>query len=287
MEDDKHRDEYRHRRNKSDEENDSRIVPQGHNILRKLGERSTAEGSAFHVPSKRRYDGLGYDRESEFPVEHFGISRHAGSEYPIEYGHSHYHPHLYGPRRDPLRRARLAPSYVGPRNMVHESYSRFSRHQRDVPPLFPVRCSSIDRDVQSVPRSTESEGRDFKYQEAPCLNSDRVPKYSNSKVGITKIEKEENDKLEETFNKAIDNLTHHIQPTSPRHSPERKSPHSERYQPYSRRIRPSPPANIEVETNFENDRKPVENNVKHEIKKGNGEDGEKEEFLSNLKLARI
>lgn len=285
MEDEKRRDEYRHRRHKSDEENDSRVAPQGHNVLRKLGERSTAEGSAFHVPTKRRYDMLGFpshERETDYPIDHYGMSRRSGPDFPMEYGHSHYHPHVYGPRMDPIRRARLAPSYLGPRGMVHESHLRFSRHQRDVPPLFPVRSSSMERDGQTRMRSTELDNRNFKYPDAPSLNGDK--KYSK-----VKIEKEENDKIEETFNKANDHLTHHQAPNSPRHSPERKSPHSERFQPYIRRTRSItiPPINEVAETNGENTSKTPENDVKPETKKGNGEDGEKEEFLSNLGLARI
>jgi len=282
MENEKHRDDYRHRRLKSDEENDLRGAPQGHNVLRKLGERSTAEGSAFHVPSKRRCDMLGYpthERETDYPLDHYGISRNSGPDFPMDYGHSHYHPHLYGPRMDPLRRARLAPSYLGPRGMVHDSYSRFSRHQRDVPPLFPVRCSSVERDGQTGMRSTELDSRDYKYPES-SLNDDK------NSLNM-KVEKEENDEIEETFNKANDHLTLHKAPNSLRLSPERKSPHSERFQPYSRRTRSSPPVNGTVEANGEHATKTPENDVKRETKKEEGEDGEKEEFLSNLGLARI
>ncbi|KAK3747771.1 hypothetical protein QZH41_008794 [Actinostola sp. cb2023] len=295
MEDEHHREEYRHRRHKSEDESDSRIAPQGHNILRKLGERSTAEGSAFHVPTKRRILGFpSLERETEFPLEHFGLPRRrSGPEVPMEYGHSPYQSHLYGARMDHLRRARIAPSYAGPRGVVHESYSRYSSHQREIPPLFPVRCSSVELDGPTTTRNTEFEGRDYRSRNVTSLNGIRssmsVLKYSNSKLNIAKIERDDNDKLQETFNKANDHLTHHkTSPTALRHSPERKSPHSERYRPYSRRNRPvSSPMNGSVEVKGENDYKTLETELQHEAKRSNGEEDEKEEFLSSLGLARI
>ena len=210
IEDVKKREEYRHQARANEDENDPRVTPQGHNVLRKVGERSPAEGSAFHVPSKRRYEGHNFaskERESDLPVERFGVPRHVGSDYPGDYGQSRYNPHLYGPRMDQMGGPRLGPSFVDPRSMVHETYSRYSSHHREIPPLFPVHCSTSERDGPTTARSTELEGRERRFPDIPRINGLHNLKYTNSKIPIAKFEQEEKENLEETFNKASKSLS--------------------------------------------------------------------------------
>lgn len=286
IEDVKQREEYRHQRRANEDENDPRITPQGHNVLRKVGERSPAEGSAFHVPSKRRYDGHSFnsmERESDVPVDRFGVPRHVGPDYPGEYGQSHYHPQLYGPRMDQMGGPRLGPSFMDPRSVVRETYSRYSRHHREIPPLFPVHCSTSERDGPTTARSTEHERRERRCPDVPRLNGLHDRKYTNLKMPFAKFEQEEKENLEETFNKASKSLSIHAS-NSPL-SPDRTSPRTDRVQPYGRHTRPNsnPTTNGCEDKNNEKPHKEMDKDKKQLT----GEEGEKEEFLSNLGLARI
>ncbi|XP_031571921.1 uncharacterized protein LOC116306023 isoform X2 [Actinia tenebrosa] len=287
IEDANQREEYRHPRRANENENDPRVTPQGHNVLRKVGERSPAEGSAFHVPSKRRYDGHNFtsmEREQDLPVDRFGVpSRHVGPDYPGEYSPSHYHPHLYGPRMNQIGGPRLGHSFMEPRNVVRETYSRYSSHHREIPPLFPVHCSTSDRDGLTTARSTELEGRELRCPDLSRINGLHL-KYTNSKMPIAKFEQEEKENLEETFNRASKSLSIHTS-TSPS-SPGCKSPRADHVQPYGRHTRP----NSNTATNGVEDKNNDKPNgeIDKEKKQSNGEEeGEKEEFLSSLGLAKI
>ncbi|XP_032229409.1 uncharacterized protein LOC5505102 isoform X2 [Nematostella vectensis] len=308
LEDLKQRDVIRHRERAPDE-NDPRSFPQGHTNLRQLGERNS-EGSAFHVPPKRRFDAFPppLDRDPGYPRDRFGMV-------PSHRFHSHVTP--FG--MDPTRNPRLAVPYgYGPRGgTTQETYSRYSSHQREIPPLFPVRCSSKEReelllsqrkeqehkeqkspDVKRSPdvRRTPDDARAHKSPDVPRRSPDVPNRYNGvhekspwrdgeERKIVIKSEREdvsyEKLNLEEKFNSANDRITSLMRSGSVGKVLDRRSPFSLRFRPYGSRVKYSPGL-----TNGNSESLDAERNVKKEVSK-TGEEGDKEEFLSSLGLARI
>lgn len=150
--DQKRRSENHHHGRPGDENRDKKSVGsfQGRTLLRDP-RRVSPGGSAFHVPPKkaRLEEDMPYP-ERGFPVNHYGVP--PGMNLPPDYPNSFpsskgslgvYHRRVNAPE---------AITHVYGTNGIHipsprDRYSLWSfGHHRDIATVFPVRCSSVERD---------------------------------------------------------------------------------------------------------------------------------------------
>lgn len=275
---------------------------QGRTLLRDP-RRMSPGCSAFHVPPKKaRMDEEMKYAERSYPMDRYGVP-HPGPNFPSDYSNSFpsprgspgmYHRRLNGPE---------AVTHVYRTNGMHipvarDHYSPWPvfGHHRDVPTLFPVRCSVVENERRFHRGFVEEEKR--RRMDLACLNGFAHEKTSvRVKIEETKEEYLKRDqKPSPTDKRSSSTPEKDIRPEKPRGEREKLSPASPSKSKSNALLTSclsgrSSPVNhgtgaidFRMETRYRSALRKMES--RREGRKGRGEDA-KEEFLFKLGLERI